>query len=76
MSKGRLQDDMCVVRKNIGSGVDVAEVYFPPRIVTVAEAVGLRGGFSLDLTVPYMDERWGFSNEVMQGQGLGPAEAG
>ena len=43
LAQGRLQDDMAVIRKKIGSGVDVAEVYSPPRIVTVAEAAGLRG---------------------------------
>ena len=41
----------------------MAEVYSPPRIVTVAEAAGLRGGFSLDLTTPYMGERWDFTKK-------------
>ena len=44
--------DMSVVRKKLGCKNDVSEVYSPPRIVTVAEAAGLRGGFSLDLTAP------------------------
>ena len=33
----------------------MSEVYSPPRIVTVAEAAGLRGGFCLDLTAPAPD---------------------
>ena len=39
-----------MVRKRFGCKSDFSEVYSPPRIVTVAEAGGLRGGFSLDLT--------------------------
>ena len=29
LSQGRIRDDMAVVRKKIGSGTDVAEVYSP-----------------------------------------------
>ena len=70
LSQGRVMDDMSVVRKKIGHGVDVAEVYSPPRIVTVAEAAGLRGGFSLDLTVPYMGERWDFDKRSCREKAL------
>ena len=60
-SQGRLRD-MEVVRRKLGCKNDVSEVYSPPRIVTVAQAAGLRGGFSLDLTAPGPDgERWDFS---------------
>ena len=37
------------------SKVDVSEVYSPPRIVPVAESMGLIGGTSFDLTV--VDEK-------------------
>ena len=70
MSQGRLRDDMSVVRRKLGIGVDVAEVYSPPRIVTVAEAAGLRGGFSLDLTVPYEGERWDFAKKSCRDKAL------
>ena len=40
------------IRKKLGCGNYVSEVYSPPKIVTVAQAAGLRGGFSLDLTAP------------------------
>ena len=60
-SEGRTRD-MDVVRKKLGCKNDVAEVYSPPRIVTVAQAAGLRGGFSLDLTAPDPDGHvWDFS---------------
>ena len=65
---------MAVVRKKMGGGVDVAEVYSPPRIVTVAEAAGLRGGFSLDLTTPYMGERWDFTKKSCREKGHGVSE--
>ena len=41
---------MEVVRAKHGAKVDVGEVYSPPRVVTEAVAMGLRKGFSLDLT--------------------------
>ena len=60
-SEGRLRD-MANVREKLGCKADVAEVYSPPRIVTVAQAAGLRGGFSLDLTAPSPDgHTWDFS---------------
>ena len=58
--EGRLCD-MAVVRKKSGCKSDVSEVYSPPRIVTVAQAAGFRGGFSLDLTAPDPDGHvWDF----------------
>ena len=60
-AEGRLQD-MAAVRSKLGCLKDVAKVYSAPRIVTVAEAAGLRGGFSLDLTAPSPDGHiWDFS---------------
>ena len=54
--------DMAVVRKRLGCEHDVSEVYSPPRAVTIAEAAGLRGGFSMDLTAPGPDGKsWDFT---------------
>ena len=53
---------MEVVRRRFGCKSDLSEVYSPPRIVTVAEAAGLRGGFSLDLTARGPDgHAWDFT---------------
>ena len=49
---------------------NIAEVYSPPRVVTVAEAAGLRGGFSLDLTVPYQGEYWDFTKKSCRDRAL------
>ena len=60
-AEGRLQG-MAVVREKLGCRNDLSEVYSLPRIVTVAQAAGLRGGFSLDLTAPDPDGyTWDFS---------------
>ena len=62
LDKGARMDHMKVIRMKLGCSNDVSEVYSPPRIVTVAEAAGLRGGFSLDLTAPSPDGTvWDFS---------------
>ena len=59
--EGRLQG-MAVVREKLGCRNDLSEVYSPPRTVTVAQAAGLRGGFSLDLMAPDPDGyTWDFS---------------
>ena len=44
------ESDMQVVRQAHSSKIDLREIYLPPRIVTVAEAAGLRKGFSFHLT--------------------------
>ena len=31
-------------------GLDVAEIYSPPRVVELAQKMGLKPGFSMDLT--------------------------
>ena len=60
-AEGRCRD-MDAVRAKLGCKNDVSEVYSPPRIVTVAEAAGLRGGFSLDLTAPSPNgQTWDFA---------------
>ena len=55
LSAGALLGHVEVVRRKVKCSNDVSEVYSPPRIVTVAEAAGLREGFSLDLTAPAPD---------------------
>ena len=60
-AEGRI-NNMETMRKKHGCHNDLSEVYSPPRIVTVAQAAGLRGGFSLDLTAPDPDGyTWDFS---------------
>ncbi len=45
----------------VTSGMDVAEIYSPPRIACKATEMGLRGGWSLDLTTTDVDgNRWDF----------------
>ena len=62
LSAGARLEHMEVVRRKLKCTNDVREVYSPPCIVIVAEAVGLRGGFSLDLTAPAPDVSvWDFS---------------
>ena len=59
---GRLEDDMKVVLQKLKCQNDVSEVYSPPRLVTVAEAAGLMGGFCLDIIAPAPDgSAWDFS---------------
>ena len=62
---------MQVIRNKLGCRNDVSEVYSPPRIVTVAEAAGLRGGFSLDFTAPSPDGSvWDFTKLEMRKRAL------
>jgi hypothetical protein len=71
LTQGRLEDDMKVIRSKMKCKNDLSEVYSPPRVVTVAEAAGLRGGFSLDLTVPGPGgEVWDFSRKVCRDKAL------
>ena len=47
--------------------MEVAEVYSPPRIIKMAQEIGLRAGWSLDLTT--YDEygrQWDFNNAQMR----------
>ena len=46
---------------------DVSEIYSPPRIAEAADAIGLKGGWSLDLTtVDENGEHWDFTREDMR----------
>ena len=47
--------DMGVVRAKLGGKHDVSEIYSPPRVVKMARKLGMKGGVSLDLTVPASD---------------------
>ena len=49
---GGAQRDMAVVRAKLGCKHDVSEFYSPPRVVKKARKLGMKGGASLDLTVP------------------------
>ncbi len=51
----------------LSGGVDISEVYSPRRVVAMAEAMGLRGGLSMDLTT--LDEEgkpWNFNVPEMR----------
>ena len=49
------------MKKAINS-VDIVEVYSPPRVVKMAESMGLSGGWSLDIFSNDVDGRpWDFS---------------
>ena len=62
ISEGRHRDDMGVVRRKLGCSHDVSEFYSPPRVVKMATLLGMKGGISLDLTVPGEDGYvWDFS---------------
>ena len=61
--KDQIQENaMEAIRAKQDSEVDVGDVYSPPRMVTEAVAMGLRKGFSLDLTAKRPGEgAWDFS---------------
>ena len=49
------------------AGMDVAEVYSPPRVTTMAREMGLKAGWSLDLTTNDTDGRaWDFNDPEMR----------
>ena len=51
--------------------MQVSEVYSPPRIVEMANKMGLRGGWSLDLTTHDEDGRpWDFNNATMRNRAV------
>ena len=61
---GGAQRDMVVVRAKLGCKHDVSEFYSPPRVVKMARKLGMKGGVSLDLTVPASDGFiWDFSRK-------------
>ena len=53
-----------IAQELIHFGNHIAEVFSPPRVTTMASKVGLRPGFSLDLTCPdpHDGKPWDFSN--------------
>ena len=53
------------------SHIQVAEVYSPPRVVEAAKAMGLRGGWSLDLTTQDVDgSAWDFNKLHMRNRAV------
>ena len=52
---GGARRDMAVVIQKLGCDHDVSEFYSPPRVVKMARELGMKGGVSLDLTVPASD---------------------
>jgi len=66
MTKGfRLEEcrmAMETMRSCLQSQYDLAEIYSPPRVVTEAKGMGMKGGFSLDFSAPDPDGYiWDFS---------------
>ena len=62
---------MAVVREKLGCQRDVSEFYSPPRVVKMAKKLGMRGGVSLDLTVPASDGFvWDFSRKHCRDKAL------
>ena len=53
--KSRHLSNMEMVRETLKCRTDLAEIYSPPRIVDHAKRTKMRGGFSLDFTVPEAD---------------------
>ena len=53
------------------ANMQVAEVYSPPRVTAMARAIGLRAGWSLDLTTRDSDGRlWGFNELEMRNRAI------
>ena len=62
---------MEVIRQALGCRADLSEVYSPPRIVAEAKRMGMRGGFSLDFTVPGPDGYvWDFDKAECRSRAL------
>ena len=62
---------MAIVRNKLGCEHDVSEIYSPPRVVKMAKALGMKGGVSLDLTVPANDGYvWDFSRKHCRDQAM------
>ena len=62
---------MEVMRDKLGCKVDVSEVFSPPMIAAMAHEVGLRRGFSLDLTCKRADgSGWNFDSRRHQTEAL------
>ena len=53
------------------ANIEVAEVYSPPRVVTMAKTMGLKAGWSLDLTTKEVDGRqWNFNEVEMRNRAI------
>lgn len=62
VKKAVRKQDMEAMREAIGVDHDVAEVFSPPRVSDAALQLGMRPGYSRDLTVPGPDGKvWDFS---------------
>ena len=55
MMSEKTKQEMATVRAKLGCRHDVSEIYSPPRVVKMAKSIGMKGGVSLDLTVPSSD---------------------
>ena len=64
----KLQKEMHMqMLQTVAEGMDVAEIYSPPRVAVRAEAWGLRGGWSLDITTHDHDGKaWDLSKAEMR----------
>ena len=68
---GCARRDMAIVREKLGCQHDVSEFYSLPRVVKMARKLGMRGGVSLDLTVPASDGFvWDFSRKHCRDKAL------
>ena len=57
--------------KNMLAKMEVAEVYSPPRVTRMAESMGLRAGWALDLTTNDDDDRpWNFDQLEMRNRAV------
>ena len=69
---GGARRDIAVVRDKLGCKHDVSEFYSPPRVVKMARTLGMKGGVSLDLTVPASDGYvWDFGRKHCRDRALG-----
>ena len=67
--ESRVRELESVTRQMSIMGVDVAEIYSPPRVVALARKYGLRPGFSLDVTVDDdTGKPWDFNDPDQRGK--------
>lgn len=60
-----------VMMKNMINELDVAEVYSPPRVVEMARRMGIRAGWSLDITTTDDDgNAWDFNKLAMRNKAV------
>lgn len=56
-----------IMLQMVTAGMDVAEFYSPPRVIQLAQDMGLRAGWSLDFTTNDEDGRaWNFNDAEMR----------